>query len=244
MLNAPPPLEFVSTDRIQQLYSEMPLLFSKEMVRRQQLASNGALHPSGASPTDGHLKRERPDDTQTNISSKRRDTGESKTSTPTPATPSAVQPATPPHHMSAQSIMGPSGGSPSMPPPSVPPGMLPGGVDIQASMRARQMPMRQSMQPQQQQTLLHDGGRQMSPGSQQPGMPMQNIAGPSSSHQQSNQMAAMAALGPGGMQGLQILQNPAHPMVQYLTNSVPGFTSLPIQQQLQQLQKVQVSSQR
>jgi len=55
-----------------------------------------------------------------------------------------------------------------------------------------------------------------------------------------NPSAAVAAFGPNAMQNIQMLQNPNHPFMQYMAQSVPGFASLPVPQQLQRMQIVQV----
>lgn len=208
--------------------------------------------------SNGLLKRERPDDAMIDVSNKRRDTGESKGSTPAPSTPqgtaspaqpnphSMLPPATPPGSMPPPTLSGSSSGvSPSMPPPSMPLGVSqdPNIAQMNAAReRARHMQMRQAMQQQQQQQqsmgdAMMSGGH----GQQQAGMSMQNVAGSSSmAHNPQAQMAALTSMGPMAMQALQVLQNPNHQMVQYLTQSVPGFQTLPLQQQIQHLQKLQV----
>lgn len=102
-----------------------------------------------------------------------------------------------------------------------------------AAARARQMQMRQAAMQQ----GLGDAGRQMSAGSQG-GMGMPNMAGASSIPPQ--QLAALQQMGPGAVQCFQILQNPQHPLVQYMIQNVPGFQSAPPVQQIQQMQRVQV----
>ncbi|KAH9938695.1 uncharacterized protein B0H18DRAFT_23537 [Fomitopsis serialis] len=150
-------------------------------------------------------------------------------------------------------------GSPAMPPPSMPQGMMGGANEAQlhaARERARQMQMqqmqRQNMQQQQQQ--LAESSRQMSPPhphAQQGGMGMSNMAGPSSmggmqqqqqgnlamqQQQQQQQSQSNQIL----MRQYQILQNPNHPLMQYLTQQVPNFSHLQIQQQLQHVQNAQM----
>lgn len=249
-LQAPPPLDFISVERIQQIYHELPGLFAKDLMRRQSMSSSGAASSSASGLSNGHLKRERTEDaiSETGSASKRRDTGGSKTSTPAPSTPlgnsspiqpisaTMTQPGTPTHPISAPNLAGPSNNSPSMPPPAVPAGMMSNANEAQvaaARERARQMQMRQAMQQQ----MMGDGGRQMSSGpSQQGGMP--NMPGSSSLSQA--QIAALSAQGPAAVQCYQILQNPQHPLVQYMIANVPGFQTFPLVQQIQQLQRVQV----
>ncbi|KIP09807.1 hypothetical protein PHLGIDRAFT_125957 [Phlebiopsis gigantea 11061_1 CR5-6] len=244
VLQPPPPLDFMSVDRIQQLYEELPKLFAKEIKRRRDMNGPSAL---GLAPSNGHLKRDRPDDISADLvgANKRRDTGGSKTSTPTPSTPLGIsspiqpisatmtQPGTPTHRISTPNLMGPSGSSPSMPPPSIPPGMMAPGNEAQlAAQRTRQMQLRQM----QQQQAMTDGSRQMSSG--QVGMSM-----PGSSSIPPGTLAALQAMGPTAVQCFQILQNPQHPLVQYMTANSPGFQTLPPQQQIQQMQRVQMMMQ-
>ena len=211
-------------------------------MRRQSMSGPGGVAPNG------HLKRERPEDVSIDSVSanKRRDTGESKTSTPAPSTPlgasspiqpisaTMTQPGTPTHPISAPSMMGSSSSSPSMPPPSVPPGMMPPGSEAQmAAARARHLQMRQAMQQQ----SMGDSSRQMPPGGpQQGGMSM-----PGTSSIPPATLAVLQTMGPSAVQCFQILQNPQHPLVQYIHANSPNFQSLPLQQQIQQMQKVQVS---
>lgn len=178
---------------------------------------------------------------------KRRDTGESKASTPAPSTPlgnsspiqpisaTMTQPGTPTHPIGAPNMTGPSSSSPSMPPPSVPPGMMPNANEAHILAARRQAQMRQALQQQ----AMGDAGRQMSSGpTQTGGMSMQSMA--SSSSLSHANMAALSAMGPAAVQCFQILQNPQHPLVQYMITNVPGFQSLPVHQQIQQMQKIQV----
>ena len=99
-----------------------------------------------------------------------------------------------------------------------------------AAIRARQAQMQHS-------------GRQMSPpsgmGMGVGGMP--NVAGPSSMSQLNpQQMAALQAMGPQALQHFQALQTPGNPFVQYLTQQIPGFPQLPLQEKLQKMQAAQV----
>lgn len=243
-MQAPPNVDFVAMERIVQLYTELPTLFAKDIMRRQALLGAAASHiPGGA---NGHLKRDRPDEPPGEISNKRRDTGESKLPTPGPGTPShhspthavvnsMVNPATPPHNGPLQGMPGSSMGSPSMPPPVMNPNALSNEAQAQAQalMAQRAARMRASMQ---------EGGRPAQPmgPSGQSGMPMQNMAGPS------GMPNPQQGMGQGMnnetiMQSLQILQNPSHPWTRYLINHNPNFPSLPMQTQLQHLQKLQVS---
>ncbi|GJE84801.1 hypothetical protein PsYK624_008770 [Phanerochaete sordida] len=253
-LQAPQPLDFPSSsvERIQQIYAELPAMFSRDGMRRVSGTGSGIIQPPGLS--NGNLKRERSDDASAEHvgTHKRRDTGESKASTPVPVSQMgsassplqlqstgspAGQPGTPTHPMGAPGMMGSSSSSPSMPPPSVPPGVAPNMNEAQiAAARARQMQMRQAAMQQ----GLGDAGRQMSAGSQG-GMGMPNMAGASSIPPQ--QLAALQQMGPGAVQCFQILQNPQHPLVQYMIQNVPGFQSAPPVQQIQQMQRVQAMMQ-
>ena len=124
-----------------------------------------------------------------------------------------------------------------MPPPAmIPPNMMPGGMSQEQLMAARQ----RQMQLRQAQVMaaqgMGDAGRQLSAGPSQGGMPGM----PGGSSLPPNQMAALQAMGPGAVQCYQILQNPQHPLVQYMIANMPGFQSAPLQQQIQQMQRVQV----
>ena len=249
ILQAPPPLEFISTERIQQLYTELPGIFARYTSRRQSVSTAGVPQVPGGSIANGQLKRERPDDAigESPSAHKRRDTGESKGSTPAPSTPlgnsspiqpisaSMVQPGTPTHPIATPSLPGPSNNSPSMPPPAVP-SMMSSAMsqDQVMATRQRQLQIRQAQVMAQQ--GMGEAGRQMSAGPSQGGMP--GITGTPSLPP--NQMAMLQALGPGAVQCFQILQNPQHPLVQYMIANVQGFQTAPLQQQIQQMQKVQV----
>ena len=261
-MRPPPHIDFVPMDRIQQLYAEMPVVFAKEIARREHAAA--ALH--GMSPADlqlqNGLKRNRPDELLPELANKRRDTGETKLSTPiapTPhlsnAVPSTMNPGMLPgvgNPLSAvpslQGTPAPQLGSPAMPPPTVPQGIMGGNTEAQllaARERARQMQMQQIQQQnmQQQQRQLAESSRQMSPPHGQQGMGMANMAGPSSmGGMQPQAMQQMQTQNQLLMRQYQILQNPDHPLTHYLNQQVPNFTSLPMQQQLQHVQKAQVCS--
>ncbi len=237
-MQAPPPSEFVAMDRVIQLYNELPNLFAKDIARRQQ--SHAAQHLPGQTPSPA-LKRDRSDDSS-DPTNKRRDTGDTKMA-PTPVSSNSsphqpsVLPSAPisaPHNVPLHGVP-PSNAS--MPPPSVHsmPGVGSNDAQIAAS-RARQLQMRQALQQQQ----LGDGNRQMSPpGVQQPGMQGTGLAGPSTPQQQQQaQLSAIASMGPAAIQAYQILQSPSHPIVQYLNQNIPSFSSLPLQQQLQRVQMV------
>ena len=245
-------------DRIQQLYAEMPVVFAKEIARREQAAA--ALQSISQVDLQNGLKRNRPDELLPELANKRRDMGDSKLSTPIAPTPhlsSAVPPQMNPGMLqgagnplsavpSLQGTPAPQLGSPAMPPPTVPPGMMGGNTDAQmlaARERARQMQMQQIQQQnmQQQQRQLAESNRQMSPPHGQQAMGMANMAGPSSmGGMQSQGMQQMQNQNQLLMRQYQILQNPAHPLTQYLNQQVPNFTSLPVPQQLQHVQKAQV----
>jgi hypothetical protein len=117
-------------------------------------------------------------------------------------------------------------------------------LQIHQAHQAQQAVLQQQQLQQQQQNT-----RQMSPPSAQrtsqtPGQGQQHHQGggpPTMSIANINPAAATAAFGPNAMQNIQMLQNPTHPFMQYMTHNVPGFATLPVQQQLQRMQGVQVS---
>ncbi|KAI0092504.1 hypothetical protein BDY19DRAFT_488840 [Irpex rosettiformis] len=249
-MQPPPAVDFLSMDRIQALYTELPVIFAKDLRRRSMSAAvPGAM---SASISNGILKRERHEDFvgDSVSANKRQHTGESRGPSLAPSTPqsasspaqsissSMMPPATPPGSMPPPSLPGPSVPSPSMLPPSMPISMHGNQTDPQliARERARQAQARQLAMGGQT-SIGGDGTRQMSPGSQQ-GMP--NSAGPSSmGHNPQAQMAALNQMGPMGLQIMQALQNPSHQVTQYLHNSIPNFQALPPQQQMSQFMRVQ-----
>ncbi|TFY52827.1 hypothetical protein EVJ58_g9794 [Rhodofomes roseus] len=85
-MTPPPRIDFLSMDRIHQLYSEMSAAFAKEIARRAQAgaASHGMSLPGDL---QNGLKRNRPDELFPDLANKRRDTGDSKLSTPIASTP-------------------------------------------------------------------------------------------------------------------------------------------------------------
>ncbi|KAL4241524.1 hypothetical protein ABKN59_000071 [Abortiporus biennis] len=238
-MQPPPPMESASMNRLQALYTELPILFAAEIARRQSSFSG---QPTSGMVSNGMLKRERSDELSSESGSKRRDTGETKMSPPpsSSASASGSTPQPPPGPSttatSPQGLPGASGSSPAMPPPSVPPGIASGQGDPQMAIareRARQMQMRQAMQ---------HNERQMSPStSQQSSASQMNMQGSSSSIQQQQLAAISQHGGPAAVNAYQILQTPTHPIVQYLTQSIPNFASYPLAQQLSRVQMMQAA---
>ncbi|KAI5122158.1 hypothetical protein M0805_007057 [Coniferiporia weirii] len=74
-----------------------------------------------------------------------------------------------------------------------------------------------------------------------PGAQAQAGAGTASANAQVLQQIANA--GPAAMATYQALQNPQHPMVQYLNQSMPGFSGLPIMEQMRRWQIMQTNMQ-
>lgn len=195
-MQSPPVVNHISMDRVQQLYSELPAIFAKE-IQRRHLIPTATASPAAPNLPANSLKRDRVDDPMFDHSiHKRRDTGEMKMNPPPASAPSAtpaVPPTIPPAvsqilpSISSQptglagppSMQPPDTRSPSMPPPSVPSGIMLGNNEQQiAANRARQMQMRAAAMQQQQPPQLPEANRQMSPPAQ-PGMAMPNGAGPS-----------------------------------------------------------------
>jgi hypothetical protein len=164
-MDAPTPVDFASTDRIQELYATLSMLFAKDILWRQQqgLPANGHTPQT---PVNTSLKRDRPDDSGGDTSNKRRDTGESKNPLmPPPAAPSlpssspsprsATKNFPPPAPVVNSSVGGMAQStqlsSPSMPPPSLPSSTTEAQLAASTRERARQMQIRQAVQQQQQQ---------------------------------------------------------------------------------------------
>ena len=236
IMQPPPPVEFSDMERILQLYRGLPTLFAKQIARRQSAAAGGVMN--------GNAKRERPDELGVDGMHKRRDTGETKASTPSAMSTPGAGPSTP--HLPSQPMQQVSGvgagpnagmrmGSPSMPPPPVPPSAM-GGTPEQLAARARQVQLRQAMAAQQQ---LGDGGRQMSPSTSMGGMGMPNMQNGVDASGMPN-MQQMSS-NPSMQQIWQILNTPNHPIMQFLMQNVPNFMQLSPQEKMQKIQIAQVS---
>lgn len=253
-MEPPISVDFVSMDRIQHLYSDISTMFAKDVVRRQFLNAThqgSATGPSAA--PNGALKRTRPDDFP-DLVSKRRDVGENKPQVAQAHPPSAISLSSavltpnPPNtfpppsqsHIAMSTALAlpqsPRVSSPAMPPPSATPSLPFGATEasIAASSRARarelqiqqarEQQLRQAAQMQQMQA-----GRHMSPPSTSQQVPQGVVGG------QSNTTFVPQTQPPSS-----ILQNHNHPLMQYMIQQIPQFTSLPPQQQMQKLQMFQV----
>ena len=216
-MQPPPPIDFISTETVRQLYAAMPTVFARDIAR-----AKGQLLPPQSMPT---LKRERPTDGP-ELSLKRRDTGESKAGTgmPPPATPALAPKSVP---ISAQPF----------------PGAVPQGAmdrTRMAQMRQQQAQF-QAQAPPTQQAHVSAGARQMSPphgtnagvgiGTGQPQGQSQAAA---------LQQQAANSLGPQGLAFVQQLQDPNSAFVKYMVEQIPNFMSLPLPQQLESMQQAQV----
>ncbi|OJA18374.1 hypothetical protein AZE42_00756, partial [Rhizopogon vesiculosus] len=256
-MDAPPPVEFVSMDRIQQLYADLPTIFAKEIARRQVTFGTQYSPTAPSALVNGSLKRSRPDDV-TDPMNKRRDVGETKShSMQPPAIPSIsisgsgqrVSPTSsfPAPAHSNLSVAGapqsPRDPSPSisMPPPlstpSLPFGANEASIAATTRARAREMQIHQAReqqlrtaQMQQQQQQQMQGARQISPPTTSPQIPQSS--GPGATQH------PHAPFGPNAS-AMQILQDPSHPFMAYLMSQIPNFTSLPLQQQLLKLTNFQ-----
>jgi len=204
-------------ERIYQLYSTLPTIFANDIARRQNGMARRSQSPSVS------LKRDRTDEHGTDIGNKRRDTGEHKLSS-LPTSPSNQPPTsfnTPSTANTPQSITP----SVSMGPPS----HVPPNADPRRQMTA----MRPPMQPQQHpQSMVQSNNVQPNPTAMQPPNPPTTMP--------ANIPPQIAGMGAAAVQYYQVLQNPSHPMVQYIMNSFPGFQSLPINQQIMKMHQVQV----
>ncbi len=227
IMQPPPPIDFVSTEAVRQLYAAMPTVFARDIAR-----AKGQLIPPQSMPT---LKRERPTDGP-ELAIKRRDTGESKASTgmPPPATPSLTSKSVP---ISTQSFPG-----------GMPQGVMPDRTRM-AQMRQQQAQL-QAQAPAAQQPHVSTGARQMSPpqGSNA-GVGIGVGAGVGQSQGQPQgqghgQTAAMQQVvnnfGPQGLAFIQQLQDPNSAFVKYMVEQIPSFMTLPLQQQLESMQQAQV----
>jgi len=217
-MQPPPPIDFISTETVRQLYAAMPTVFARDIAR-----AKGQLLPPQSVPT---LKRERPTDGP-ELAIKRRDTGESKAGTgmPPPATPALAPKSVP---ISSQPFLG-----------GAPQGAMPDRIRM-AQMRQQQAQF-QAQAPPTQQAHVSAGVRQMSPphgtnagvgiGVGQPQGQGQAVA---------MQQQAVNSLGPQGMALVQQLQDPNSAFVKYMVEQIPNFMTLPLPQQLESMQQAQV----
>lgn len=224
-MQPPPTIDFISTEAVRQLYAAMPTVFARDIAR-----AKGQSIPPQSMPT---LKRERPTDGPEHAM-KRRDTGESKANTgmPPPATPSLATKSVP---ISTQSFSG-----------GIPQGAMPDRTRM-AQVRQQQAQL-QAQAPPAQQAHVSTGVRQMSP-PQNSNAGVGIGAGAVQSQSQSQvqgqgQAAAMQQVvnnfGQQGLAFLQQLQDPNSAFVKYMVEQIPGFTTLPLQQQLESMQQAQV----
>ncbi|KAH7888162.1 hypothetical protein F5I97DRAFT_1926547 [Phlebopus sp. FC_14] len=249
IMDPPLAVEFAAMDRIHHLYADLPTIFAKEIARRQL---NNSQHASPTAPSampNGTLKRNRPDDGP-DLASKRQNIGDNKLqSMQPPAVPSIslsgagsrTSPsssfATPNTNFAVPNSHGmpqsPRVSSPAMPPPSGAPSLPFGATEasIAASSRARAREMQMQQLRQTPHMPQMQNARHMTPSSTSPQTP-QGVGGVPGGQQQS-------AIAPSPQQLMQILQNPAHPLMQYMIQQMPSFTSLPPQQQMQKLQALQ-----
>jgi hypothetical protein len=227
-MQPPPPVDFVSTDTLRQLYALMPTIFVRDIAR-----AKGQLVPPQSMPT---LKRERPTDEPELSMMKRRDTGESKPGVgmPPPATPALAPKSVP---TSAPQF---SGNAPQAAMPD----------------RARMVQMRQQAQLQAQASQAQQpnvpGIRQMSPPqgtNAAVGMGVGAGVGVGQPQPQGQQAAAhaditqqiIAHFGVQGIGHMQQLNDPNNSFVKYMVEQIPNFASLPLLQQLKSMQQAQVS---
>jgi hypothetical protein len=219
-MQPPPPIDFVSTERLRQLYMAMPAIFSRDVAR-----GKGQLVPTQSTST---LKRERAAEPE--LSMKRRDTGESKggLGMPPPATPA----------LAAKTVAAPAqpfAGVTSQ-------GMTPDRTRM-LQMRQQQAQI-QPQTPQVQQSHVA-GVRQMSPpqvSAAGVGMSMgasQGQSQPANTHANAMQQI-VNSFGPAGLAFVQQLQDPNSPFIKYMVEQIPNFMSLPLQQQLKRMQQTQV----
>jgi len=255
-MDPPPSIDFTSTERIRQLYTELPSIFAKEIARRSQIAP---IPQAIVSSPNTPLKRERSDESPVDNAMKRRNTGDTKGPSAMMPPPSAIPLIS--HNSSTQFSLPMSNGpnvGPVLPVPPLQPSpqlsepqmvsihpMNTAEAQLAASNRerARQAQIRAAHHQQ--------ASRQISPPSIPPqqqihGSPMPNInqnihvnatAGPSNS---SNMPSVNGVPDTTMRQVYSILRTPDHPFVQYMNRSVPNFQSLPVDIQVQKIIMTQV----
>ncbi|KAJ7283345.1 hypothetical protein C8J57DRAFT_1675892 [Mycena rebaudengoi] len=225
MMDAPPPVDSYPTERIQELYQELPVVFAKELARQAAAASSSLS-----------LKRDRSaeDISGDLMMNKRRDTGENKV-------PAAMMPPPPIPSPVANSAAGnpfPTSGANGMGSP-LPPQMTDPSIHQPFAPQNNANPMDTPLRTraQQAQAMRAQQARDMSPpGGNIPnmnnGLPGGNnvnaIAGPSGSFN-------IASMPPHIQNMYTMLQNPNHAFVQYMIRNVPGFQQMPVPMQLQKM---------
>lgn len=246
-MDPPSANDLVPITRIQQIYAELPTLFSKDIERRQQMLAQ--QHNAASAPNN--LKRDRPEDSLGDMMNKRRDTGESKGMMRPPSGPPSANQN--PFPMTNGAQLQPTSSLPISDPSLA---TAPGLANINAAEtaaanreRARQAQIRAAQLQQQQQQQQQQAVRQMSPPSstpvppnpmQQPQQMMQNAV-PGPSNLSANGNNPLASMPPQYQQAYNILQNPQHPFMQYMIRNVPNFMQMPMQQQMQRMIITQVS---
>lgn len=250
-MEPPPPIDFTSTERIQQLYLELPSIFAKEIARRNQLNSIPPLVSSPNAP----LKRERSDEIPVDIAMKRRNTGDGKNPAAMMPPPSSIPTIS--HnsttHFSLPISNGPSVGPISVPPPPSPPQLsetqmasINTGVintaeaQLAASNRerVRQVEIR---------AAHHQASRQMSPPSIPQQQQMHGGVGPNmnpsmnANATNSSNMPSVNGVSDATMRQIyHVLRTPEHPFMQYMRRNIPNFQTLPTEIQVQRMVMAQV----
>lgn len=245
-------------DRIQQIYTELPPIFAKEIARRnaQNIIPTPTpnMSPMATTP-NATLKRERPDEIPAELAMKRRNTGETKPPSAMMPPPAPIPPT--PHASSQFSLPVSNGSGMAAPPPahasprlseaqmaSLNPSLM-NTAEAQLAASSRERARQAQIHAAQQQAQ-----RQMSPPSSaalpqpmQSGRQMMNnsnlnvnaTAGPSNLGNPANPATSAAY-----QHLFSILQTPNHQFVQYMMKVVPGFQTLPPNVQVQKMMQAQV----
>ncbi|KAG7096552.1 hypothetical protein E1B28_003974 [Marasmius oreades] len=255
IIDAPPPVEFTSTERVQQLYSDLATVFAKALAQRNQLSS---ATPQPMTPITT-LKRERSEDIPLDMMNKRRDTGENKmlnspSMMPPPSLPQSQQQEN--QYPSTSSTPIPNGMTPLSaqsqsaqmsdqvgaggPTAMSPPGMMNANEAQMTTQRQAAMRLQQQRQNSQQGM---SGSRQMSPPSSGSGGMNQQISGGGMQNQMNGTTPSHPQMAGGGagltaQQAYTILNTPNHPFVGVLMKQVPGFATLPIQDQMRKISQL------
>lgn len=228
----------------------MPNLFAKDVARRNHQPPPVVQPPPNSQIPS--LKRDRPEETIPDLSHKRRNTSEGRPMMPpsTPSLTSLSSPTAPP--LNNQFISNLSSAHPSTPqqppmsspmrPPSSTPHPMP---DMTPSRRPPQQ--QQQPPPNRQMSPPQFIPRSSTPSQRPPQMSNNALAGPSNpnaAHVAS--FAASLGMTPeaarnGMAQAYAILQNPNHPVIAHMNRTVQGFSSMPMQLQMQKMMAAQVS---
>lgn len=230
-MEPPAPVDFMSMERIQQIYTELPAVFAKHISRRQQLLNT--MPP----PALNGIKRERTDELPFDAMNKRRDTGETKTLSAMLPPPNPL-PASPPNGSAGPIRNGISPPIPQIPDPILSNPPLTMTADPQRHSPVRPPPQSRSQMPPQ---IVSPPAPMVPQALAQQSALAQNMPSTSPTNPNNNIAAQISNMPHQVQQMYLMLQNPNNQFVQYMHRHIPNFASMPVKEQLQKMLMAQVS---